>query len=375
MRSPLTDRPIRVLLTVPELKPTASPFPEMTALVEQGPAHGFHVTVCALRQNGWHIGSEIVRDLGGDVMIGRFRPVSSRLRDVPRWLRWNQSVLRAGFDVQHSLDFSSNPAEVLAARSARRPIIVMVRDLGESANLPALRLRLSAASAVAPISAAAERAAITHGAPKAHVTVVPLGRRMAGLDVREERPTFDPVTLLSVGQLVTRKRHEDAIDVLAMVRRWHPDAELLIVGEEFEPGLGQTLLDHAHRAGIADGVHLLGIRDDVADLMRSATVLLHCAESEALGWVLIEAGAIGLPVVAAASGGPEEIIIHGKTGLLAPVRDTEALAQHTLTLLRSPQLYGEIVSAARKRVEESYGGAAMAAQYSELYRSVMRSPK
>lgn len=106
--------------------------------------------------------------------------------------------------------------------------------------------------------------------------------------------------------------------------------------------------------------------------MASADVLLHTAESEAFGVTLIEAMAVGLPVVAPAIQGPREIIEDGVSGFLVPVRDVEGYADRLGRLIHSPKLARDLATAARKRVETHFTAQRMAEQYAEFYEAACR---
>jgi spore coat protein SA len=95
---------------------------------------------------------------------------------------------------------------------------------------------------------------------------------------------------------------------------------------------------------------LLGVDDErLAALYRSAAVFLFGARAEPFGLVLLEAMASGLPVVAVEEGGVGEIIIHGKTGFLAP-REAGVFAASVETLLDSPSLRSRMGKVARAEI-------------------------
>ncbi len=81
--------------------------------------------------------------------------------------------------------------------------------------------------------------------------------------------------------------------------------------------------------GLGDHVELLGFRQDVHDLMAAADVLVHPAAAEPFGLVLVEAMALGLPVIASNGGAAPEIVVPGQTGWLFDADDVEQL-KHTM---------------------------------------------
>jgi glycosyltransferase involved in cell wall biosynthesis len=141
--------------------------------------------------------------------------------------------------------------------------------------------------------------------------------------------------MLSVGHLIERKGHHLAIDGLAALRRDHPDARLVVIGDGPER---QTLERHAALRGVAAQVRFVGSVPN-AELVRwySAADLLILASSRE-GWanVLLEAMACGTPVVATRIWGTPEVVASDTVGRLVDERDGGALAAAVGKLLSSP---------------------------------------
>jgi len=89
--------------------------------------------------------------------------------------------------------------------------------------------------------------------------------------------------------------------------------------------------------GLEQDVMLLGHRDDVPDLVSLMDVLVLPSYAEGIPRIVMEAAALGKPVVATAVRGTVEVVDDGQTGLLVPVRDAPALAEAIHSLLRDPQ--------------------------------------
>ncbi|TMM19595.1 MAG: glycosyltransferase family 4 protein [Actinobacteria bacterium] len=108
-----------------------------------------------------------------------------------------------------------------------------------------------------------------------------------------------------------------------LVLERHANVQLAIVGEG--PDLEQ-LREQAHALGVAGAVHFVGPRDDPLRALRGMDVFVHPSWAEAFPYVILEAMALGLAIVASDVGGIGEAIVHGESGLLAPPRDERALA-------------------------------------------------
>ena len=109
--------------------------------------------------------------------------------------------------------------------------------------------------------------------------------------------------------------------------------------------------------------------------MKGAECLLHWPESEAVGWVLLEAMMVGLPVIATDTGGIPEVIDHGQTGLLIPVGDIGAGAAAILSLIGERSRAKALADAAAVAVRERHKASTMVDALAEVYRKVHRGAR
>jgi glycosyltransferase involved in cell wall biosynthesis len=114
----------------------------------------------------------------------------------------------------------------------------------------------------------------------------------------------------------------------AMARLNRPDVMCVFVGsDQGRHGYTKDLTNQATRLGIADRLRLVGQCDDMPAALALSDVVVHAStKPEAFGRVVIEAQAMGRPVVAADLGGPVETVRHGDTGWRVPPNDPDALA-------------------------------------------------
>ena len=119
-------------------------------------------------------------------------------------------------------------------------------------------------------------------------------------------------------------------------------------------------------------IYLLGFRSDVAALMAACDIFVLPAPAEPFGLVLIEAMAMGKPVIAAAAGGPLEIVADGETGLLFEPGDAASLAAAMRRLLENPDLRQRMGQAGRRRYEEMFTAQRMAENMAAVYESMNR---
>jgi glycosyltransferase involved in cell wall biosynthesis len=175
----------------------------------------------------------------------------------------------------------------------------------------------------------------------------------------------DAAVLGTVGRLQRWKRVELAIEALPLVLAQKPDARLEVLGDAgpgIDAGYPDELRALASRLGLEGAVRFRGHVDDVRSELRSLDVLVHCAEGEPFGLVLVEAMLESVPVVAPDSGGPREIVRDGVDGLLVDVTDHAHLAQAVLTLLRDPEERRRMGEAGRARALEHFTAERMATE-------------
>ncbi len=191
-------------------------------------------------------------------------------------------------------------------------------------------------------------------------------------------PTSGPL-LGMVAQITPWKGHDVAIRAMARIREDHPDAQLLIVGAPKFVGPSVRFDNRAYlrelenlvkELGLDDHVRFLGERQDVPRIMRALDLLLCPSWEEPFGRSVIEAMAVGTPVVATEVGGPAEVIRDGEDGVLLPPRDVERWAETIARLVDDPtrrQSYGERGSeSVRARFDSHRYAEQVVAMYEEL---------
>lgn len=177
----------------------------------------------------------------------------------------------------------------------------------------------------------------------------------AGLDT-----PLDVPLLLSMGRLHQVKAHDVSLKALAMI----PGAYLWIAGTG---PLEAELKALAEELGLLDRVRFLGWRSDASALYRTADACLFPSRFEPLGNVVIQCWAHGLPVIAASSKGPSQLITEGEDGLLVPIDDAEALAKAARRVLDDAALRRHLVQQGLTRIDGAFAKSAVVAQWQALF--------
>lgn len=266
----------------------------------------------------------------------------------------------------------------IAARLAGVPVVIMTRHTIGSETVPGAARRFANrliatrfTDAIIAVSDATERVLVAQGVPARLVRVI-----RNGTDIRSAGPTVDPMALRAefglasgpligvIARLSPEKGHEVLLQAMPAVLAQHPDAQCLLVGAGIAE---ERLRAEVQRLGLAGTVIFAGYRADVAAITPLLTLLVLPSHSEALGLVLLETMARGVPVVATRVGGVPEVITSGRDGLLVPPGDPTTMAEAINSLLNNPPLARALGEAGRRTVSERFDAARNTAAVTELY--------
>jgi glycosyltransferase involved in cell wall biosynthesis len=347
-------------------------------------AHGHRVTAVFFYDKeglhgAWQQGTGLplltMTRLEGQGLISKARALIQGILNLWRLLR------RENFDVIETFTYDSNLLALPLAWLAGIPVRIATHH-GMIEGFPPRLERLHAwlvnvgvATVLVSVSTKALEQAAKAGAKRERMIVVQNGIVPASPDrsssngVRHEMGVAeDDVLLLSVGRLVYQKGHEFLIRAMPSVLGRHPQAKAVICGE--------GTLRGALRAQIAelrleDSVFLAGNRPDIDRFLNTADIFVLPSRWEGLPVALLEAMAVGLPVVATHVEGVEEVIENGDQGLLVPPEDAEALAAALIELIGGGEARRRMGDAARRRIKEFYTVDIMCGKYLRLMSDLM----
>lgn len=270
----------------------------------------------------------------------------------------------------------------IAGRLAGVPVIIStvhnsLKDYEVSAftrwvYAAALRLTFSLVQRVICVSDATRRDLIDEcSAAEAKVQVVHNGIDPSAFSaqpdrqkVRQELGLGQRPVLVMIARLTAAKGHRYLLEALpGLLNRW-PELCCLFVGEgELQDALQRT----ARELGVERACLFVGVRTDIADILASADLFVLPSISEGFPFVLLEALAIGCPVVASRVNGIPELIEDGKTGLLVPARDPQALARAIQALLSDPVAASRMGAVGRTVVREQFTANRMVANTTAIF--------
>jgi len=235
--------------------------------------------------------------------------------------------------------------------------LVVTRHLAKPPRAnPGTRWKYGRADAVIAVSNAAAEAVKASGVIRRPIDVIPGGVEMdraisaassevlASFGVRANLPL-----VVGVGALVPQKDPLTFVRAIAVVRRLRPEMQALWVGDG---ELREQVEREIARLELGDTLHLAGFRADVDALMAAGDVFAMSSVFEGLPLVVMDAFALGVPVVATAGTGVPELVDDGTTGLLVPVGDADALGAAVARLLADRELAVALRETALVRARE-----------------------
>lgn len=174
----------------------------------------------------------------------------------------------------------------------------------------------------------------------------------------------DAQVAITVGTLLRAKGHRFLIKAAAILVPQHPNLHFLFAGDG---ELGDELRAQARSLSVQDNIHFLGNRSDVPALLAASDLFVLPSLWEGLSMALLEAMASRKPIVATIVSGTQYVLADGKTGLLVPPGDPEALAQAIAHVLADPQHAQAMAAAAQEHVEREFSAQKQADEHIALY--------
>ena len=367
---------IRILHAIDSLGPGGTELVS-AALIGQTEAQFDHA-VCALR-GSWEAGEHVARLTVPVTFLGKRRG-----HDWGLALRIARLCLRLRPHVVHARNWGTIDA-VIGARLAGVPVVIHSEHGREHSDVDgAHRARLRVRRALGPfidlhvvVSAHLQRWLLDSVGVRAEkVRIVRNGvdtTRFAPLRTREAvraQHGYAATDLVfgCLGRLAPVKDHRTLLEAFDVVAARHPHGRLLCVGDGPERA---PLEQEVRRRGLAERVQFVGHRDDVAPWLGMMDVFVHASLMEGMSNAILEAMAVGVPVVATSVGGTPEIVEAGVTGRLVPAVAPAALADAMLAYSGDDALRMAHGAAGRARAETHFPLPAMIAGYTAVYRDAL----
>ena len=288
-----------------------------------------------------------------------------------------QFLYREQIQIVHAFDFYTSVFAVPAARLAGVPVVLASRrellNLRSRWQQRATRVACRLATGVVVNSRAVEHdmSGLESGSRR-KIDVLPncidldeFEPKLSSGGIRRELG-LSPRSILigALGNLRPEKNLETFLLAARGILDAIPSAEFLVIGDGPAANKLKSLADDLH---LSQSIHFLGERPDVPDLVAALDILVLSSYTESFPNAILEAMAMGKPVVATNVGGIPELVEEGQTGFLVPPRDPKAIADRVLSLCRDSARRLQMGRAARAHVENNFTVQAVTARLEGIY--------
>jgi glycosyltransferase involved in cell wall biosynthesis len=229
---------------------------------------------------------------------------------------------------------------------------------------------------VVAVSEGIRRVLIDDGIRPGKISVVRSGIDLSAFDpnrsgngFRKELGIDESVPLIgTVGHFADHKGHRYLVEAAPSVLKRIPGARFVLVGEG---ALRPTVEAQAAGLNLKDELIFTGFRDDIPSILAALDLFVLPSHLEGLCTSLMDAMAMGKPVVATRTGGVPEVVDDGITGRLVPTKDPGALADGIVEVMRDPQIRRRMGRAGLARVRERFSAEAMVEGTEKIYREIL----
>lgn len=180
----------------------------------------------------------------------------------------------------------------------------------------------------------------------------------------------DAIVCTAVGRLVKVKGHQELIQAISLIARKNPRVHCLIVGDG---ELHEILIQLITRLGLQNRVHLLGFqeRELVLSIVKSSDYFVMPSRHEGTPLAILEAAALGRPIVASYCGGIPELVRDEEHALLVPVNNPVQLANALIRLINNPKLADTIRQNAQMQIRNNFNIETQVQATLETYRRAL----
>lgn len=334
----------------------------------------FDYQVLCLAEGG--VFEPVIRAMGVPVTIlGKRRGIDLRLAwRLWRWLRVHQP------HIVHTHLFTADTWGRLVARLAGVPLVFStVHSVnswqGRIHRLVDRTLALVTTRLIACTAQVADKLQNQDGIAATRIVTLANGvdlQRFADVtpvDIEQELDAAGSGPWLAVlGRLEPVKGQAYLLECLALLRDRGIDFRCVLIGDGPER---DALVEQVARQQLAGHVWFAGFRDNVPAWLAAIDVLVMPSRWEGLPMALLEAMALGKPVVAHAVGGIPDVLRDGQEGLLVPPHHPQLMVQALATLIGDAPLRKQMGARALARVRAHYSAEALARAYEKLYQDAM----
>jgi glycosyltransferase involved in cell wall biosynthesis len=340
-----------------------------------------------LGDHGWESHVEALEGQGAAELVNRaaaqglpaeaFVP-NGRMALVPMLARLRRLLRRHPCAVVHSHGYK--PDVLLALLRAPRHLACVATCHNWDSETLKLKLlesldkrALRRFDRIVAVSTAISGKLIDGGVPRERVSVIHNGISLPRSGAGARRTLRDEFgvppgakVIVQVGRLSRSKRNDLLVDTMSRLPA-NLDAHVLLVGDGSQR---QALVDQVRRQGLERRVHFCGYRNDVAQILEEADVLVMTSDNEGLPIILLEAMAMHCPIVSTRVGEIPHVLRDGHDGWTVPTNDARAVGEAINEALSRPDMARERAENAHAKFLREYSRESMGASYLRLYEQI-----
>ncbi len=213
---------------------------------------------------------------------------------------------------------------------------------------------------------------VRYGVPRRKLVYLPWGLPLDQLTPRpptrdRDNPVGEAPVIGFVGRIEPRKGQRDLVAAFARVRRAYPGARLELVGPVADEAYAAATRAEIDAAGVIDAVTMTGEVPAPSARVRKWDLFVSLSSDEGQGLAVLEAMALGVPVVARPVAGISDFLTHGRTGIAIPRSGAAAAAGTMLQVIADADLRKLVVRGARRLVERRYAWSTTLKAFDRLY--------
>ncbi len=282
-------------------------------------------------------------------------------------------------DVIHANSVCAGVASLGAVLSTRTKLVIHARDLVRHRLVTQLCDRLC--TKIVAVSLAVRDSLVLAGVKPSRIQVIynAADDSISGTSEKVVRTAREgcpkrPFVFGNVGQFVPWKNQCLFLDAAVRVAEQLSNSRFVLVGDDVlgrDSGYRRQILSRVRSSLIVDKITLTGWRDDMARIWPMIDCLVHTADREPFGRVIIEAMSHQVPVIAVDACGPSEIIENGRTGILVPPNNVDALVLAMVQMAEDLQAAERIGMAGYNHVVSTFTRARMAQGLLDVYAEIL----
>lgn len=322
----------------------------------------------------------------GGILKQKYKDAGLRILDIPTngffaknrlaaWMRENK------VDILHA---HLTGAARMGVRLHEKTGVPLVTHLHLIKNALAYRKAARAGELIAISTEVARFYEKTAGIPAEKIHLIPnattaleapaasLPREECAAQIRRELQLPPSSRLFTLtGRVSPEKGHETLLRAMPAVLAKNPHAHVLIIGNlKQKPAYVRKLKKLAETLSLQKNIHFTGFRENILQCVRAAEAQFVLSKNEPFGLVVIEAMALGTPVIASNTGALPEILENATLGTLVPHGDATALSDAIVKILEDNTPFQKMAELAKNRTQTLYSPEILAQNTLQLYRKI-----